>query len=255
MAVKNVMKFKTARPEWADELENLRLQLGLSQAGLARKLNVSAMAPSRWERGVNQPPADVFVELGKMAGNKKCWYFWGRAGLRKHDVTAVLNNIKRSKARRGQLQVSATANAARFVTADKAEHLVALPLYKTTPPVGVLGPPVIHRESSELIVAPRAWCPHPEQTVCLRYGGDKMAPMLQQGAIIAVDEADNKSENLYGKIVLVSHAECGFMVHWLQRYGKSEVLVPENKDHPPTYIHDGDWRILGRLLWWFSKAP
>jgi hypothetical protein len=45
------------------------------------------------------------------------------------------------------------------------------------------------------------------------------------------------------------------MVHWLQRYGKSEVLVPENKDHPPTYIQNSDWKIIGRVLWWLSQAP
>ena len=53
---------KVFRPKWADKLEGLRVELGMSQAALARKLNVSAMAPSRWERGVNQPPADVFVQ-------------------------------------------------------------------------------------------------------------------------------------------------------------------------------------------------
>src|SRR5438270_2014219 len=99
---------KSSRPDWADELEELRLQLGLSQAALARKLNVSAMAPSRWERGVNQPPADVFVELGKLAGNKKCWYFWGRAGLRKSDVNAVLQKVKRSKDHRGNVEIASS---------------------------------------------------------------------------------------------------------------------------------------------------
>lgn len=247
---------KPARPEWADKLEGLRLGLGMSQAALARKLNVSAMAPSRWERGVNQPPAEVFVQLGKLAGKRKCWYFWGRAGLRKSDITAVLSNLNRSRVHRGKLEIAATPEATKLITSQTAANLVALPLYSTTPPVGVIGPPVIHREKdSELIVAPRSWCPHPEQTICLRSSGDKMAPMLQQGAIFAVDEADKIAEKLYGKVVLASHAECGLMVHWLQRYGRSEVLVPENKEHPPTYIQNGDWTIVGRVLWWFSKAP
>src|SRR5437764_5425441 len=115
---------KTSRPEWADELEALRLDLGLSQAALARKLNVSAMAPSRWERGVNQPPAEVFVELGKLAGTGKCWYFWGHAGLRKSDVAAVMRDVRRSKARRGQLEISAAGDAVKFATAKRAAQLL-----------------------------------------------------------------------------------------------------------------------------------
>ena len=83
---------KQNRPEWADRLEGLRQRLGLSQAALAKKLNVSAMAPSRWERGVHEPPAAVFLQLGKLAGSPDCWYFWERAGLTKRDVAAVLGD-------------------------------------------------------------------------------------------------------------------------------------------------------------------
>jgi transcriptional regulator with XRE-family HTH domain len=245
---------KPSRPDWADELEELRLQLGLSQAALARKLKVSAMAPSRWERGVNQPPAEVFVELGKLAGTKKCWNFWGRAGLRKSDVTAVMQKANKSKDHRGKIGIDGSATARRFITPQSAATLIALPLYKTTPPEGVVGPPTIHREGCELVAALRSWCPHPDQTFCLRYTADKMMPLIQKNAIIGVDEAENNAAKLEGKIVLASHAACGLTVHWLQRYGKSEVLVPENKDYPPTYIQNSDWKIIGRVLWWFTQA-
>src|SRR3954466_11531283 len=81
---------KISRPEWADRLESLRERLRMSQAALAKKLNVSAMAPSRWERGVHEPPADVFLQLGKLAGKRECWYFWERAGITRREVTLVL---------------------------------------------------------------------------------------------------------------------------------------------------------------------
>src|ERR1700740_736364 len=83
----------SARPEWATKLEGLRETLGLSQAALAKKLNVSAMAPSRWERGVHEPPAAVFLELGKLAGKRDCWYFWEQAGIPRRDVTSVLDRV------------------------------------------------------------------------------------------------------------------------------------------------------------------
>lgn len=81
---------KLAKPEWALKIERLRNRLGLSQTALARKLNVSAMAISRWERGVNEPSANCYIHLGKLAGRSECWFFWERAGLAKADVKRAL---------------------------------------------------------------------------------------------------------------------------------------------------------------------
>jgi len=46
------------------------------------------MAISRWERGINEPSASTYIQLGKMAGvgNAECWFFWSRAGLSKSDL-------------------------------------------------------------------------------------------------------------------------------------------------------------------------
>lgn len=90
------------RPEWAERLEQLRLRLGLSQAALAKKLNVSPMAPSRWERGVHEPSSAVFLELGKLAGSPDCWYFWEQAGLSKSDLDAVLKKTDKTKVKKAR---------------------------------------------------------------------------------------------------------------------------------------------------------
>ncbi|GAC1644964.1 MAG: hypothetical protein NVS9B15_02350 [Acidobacteriaceae bacterium] len=81
---------KLARPEWTLRIEELRESLGLSQAGLARRLNVSPMAISRWERGINEPTSSIYIELGKMAGAPQCWAFWELAGLTRADVLSAL---------------------------------------------------------------------------------------------------------------------------------------------------------------------
>ncbi len=83
---------KLARPEWAVRIEKLRDRLELSQTEFARKLDVSAMAVSRWERGINEPPANVYLALGKICGHDGCWYFWERAGITKSDVRRAMNN-------------------------------------------------------------------------------------------------------------------------------------------------------------------
>jgi SOS-response transcriptional repressor LexA len=249
---------KSARPVWAGRIEKLRQELGMSQAALAKRLNVSAMAPSRWERGINQPPASVYIQLGKLAGRSpNRWYFWERAGIRKSDLQKILDgaNDKSGGTDLPRIEVLSYGKKAKL-DSNKDRNLLAVPLYATTPAVGVPEPTVIHREeAAEFVVAPLSWCPHPEQTMCLRLSGNKMAPTLQHGSIVAIDEAENNPEKLVGKMVLATHEDCGLVVHWLQRYGRTSMLVPENKDYPPTYIQDGDWKIVGKVLWWLSKAP
>ena len=79
-----------ARPDWAERIQKLRLRLRLSQTELAAKLGVSAMAISRWERAINEPPAEAYITLGKLARDPECWVFWQRAGLTKADIKRVL---------------------------------------------------------------------------------------------------------------------------------------------------------------------
>src|SRR5437879_11993451 len=81
-------KRKKSRPEWAQQVEKLRRGMKFSQTALGKKLGFSAMAISRWERGVQEPPANSYIQLGNMVGDP--WYFWGRAGLHSGDVVRVL---------------------------------------------------------------------------------------------------------------------------------------------------------------------
>ncbi len=243
---------KPARPEWADRLEGLRENLGLSQAALAKKLNVSAMAPSRWERGVHEPPAAVFLELGKLAGKRDCWYFWERAGITRKDLTAVLDR-RATKRTNHHLEITVPPK----LPVQAGEPLLAVPLYETSLPVGQIGPSeILHGSVAQLIIVPRSWCPNPEKTYCLRIGTSRMAPMMRVETLFAVDPGDNKVDDLYSKIIFASHPECGLTVSWLQRFGRTSVLVPENKDDVPHYMSEGDdWKVEGRVLWWFSKGP
>src|SRR2546430_13542717 len=74
---------------WASRIIALRRRLGVSQSELGKQLNSSAMAVSRWERGVHEPPANIYIQLGNITGDPECWYFWGRAGLHSGDLKCV----------------------------------------------------------------------------------------------------------------------------------------------------------------------
>jgi len=54
--------------DWSRKVLAFRQRLELTQAELAKKLNTSAMAVSRWERGEAEPPAKSYIQLGYVAG-------------------------------------------------------------------------------------------------------------------------------------------------------------------------------------------
>ena len=93
IAIRN--KINAVLPEWAGTIKAVRGKLKLSQSELAQRLETSAMAISRWERGEFEPSADAYLRLGKLMGDPLCWFFWGRAGLSTADVMRVLPKASR----------------------------------------------------------------------------------------------------------------------------------------------------------------
>jgi transcriptional regulator with XRE-family HTH domain len=88
-------KSASAVPEWSRKILAFRRSRKLPQSGLAKELNSSAMAVSRWERGEAEPSAEVYIRLGHLAGDPLCWFFWGRAGLNTSDLMRILPAARR----------------------------------------------------------------------------------------------------------------------------------------------------------------
>jgi len=61
------VKGKIGRPAWSLKIEHLRHARKLNQAEFGAQLGLSAMAVSRWERGVAEPHGEVYVRLGNLA--------------------------------------------------------------------------------------------------------------------------------------------------------------------------------------------
>jgi transcriptional regulator with XRE-family HTH domain len=81
---------KNGAPEWSLKIKAFRDDLNLSQFEFAKRIGTSPMAVSRWERGIQKVPANIYIKLGNLAGDPLCWYFWGLTGLRTEDVMRVL---------------------------------------------------------------------------------------------------------------------------------------------------------------------
>jgi phage repressor protein C with HTH and peptisase S24 domain len=58
-----------------------------------------------------------------------------------------------------------------------------------------------------MIAAPRDWCPNPATTSCLPVRGNSMAPLIQDGYIVALDSLQNDQIQMNGKIVVAWHKD------------------------------------------------
>jgi SOS-response transcriptional repressor LexA len=258
---KTPKKSKSPSPEWAGLVRELRQELSLNQAELALRLHYSAMAISQWERGEQEPTDRAYIELGNLATNPKCWYFWGRAGLHSENLLRVMPKM------RDRLQTSTFANLeiARAGSGAQKTHLqkpklVAIPLLKVVAathgetgghPSNLLSGPV-----ESMIAAPRDWCPNPATTSCPWVRGNSMSPLIQDGYILAVDYSQSDQMLLNGKIVIAWHKDRGLTVSRLRRFDHTEVLEPENHGYEAITLGAKQrWTILAKVLWWIAMAP
>jgi SOS-response transcriptional repressor LexA len=252
---------RASLPDWADRIEKLRRRLKLSQSSLGQQLQYSAMAVSRWERGLQEPPADCYIKLGEIAGAPDCWFFWERTGLKSSNVLRALPDSKRlfPKSTFPEFDIVVAGSGTKTRSKRKTQ-LVAIPLLGVH--AGTLGergdktldlnkvPP------EDMIAAPAAWCPHPASTSCLRVRGNSMSPLIHDGDILAVDYSEASHAHLDGKIVVAWHKDKGLCVSRFKCYRGVEVLEAENRDYESVTLgSDRDWCIVGKILWWTRLAP
>lgn len=243
-------------PEWAKRIERFRISLNMRQAQFGEELQYSAMAISRWERGLQEPSADVYIKLGKLAVGQDRWFFWERAGLNKTDIR---NEMSQLKGAFSDVEVVIAGSGAEKVTAQKTQ-LVAIPLLQVhAGSHGQEGDHVLDLSQSpreEVIAAPLSWCPNPRSTNCLRVQGKSMAPMIYDGDILAVDSSQTKHSELNNKIVVASHKERGLSVSRFKRVDGVELLESDNRDYEAvTFSRDRNWQIVGKVLWLIRQTP
>lgn len=245
-------------PEWARRIEDMRHARSLSQQGFGGRLGVSAMAVSRWERGVTEPTGETYIRLGNLADAPLCWFFWKRAGLRLSDITRVLPDANQRIAEQRTFDVQFVRAGSKKKGTLESTNLVVIPFLSVH-----AGTPGAQGDTSDLtdiqpesvLAAPGDWCPNPASTVCLRVKGDSMSPLILDGYIVAVDTSARESDDLVGQIVIAWHREKGLLVSRLIRFEHMDALVSDRREYEAVSITAGsEWRIVGRVLWWTGKA-
>ena len=233
---------RLARPEWAVHIERLRERLRLNQAGLARLLNVSPMAVSRWERAVNEPEAAYYIHMGTLAGDPDCWYFWQRAGLPASDLKRALRKPKSVRSSQ---------------TAPREADNQAVPVLGTsagTMGAGDIDPNLEQIPAVAKAMAPAEWSENRQSVRCLRVTGEGMAPLISDGSIVAVDLSQFDVTTLGNQIVLAWHKDHGLLIRRLKKIGNSDMLIGDaDRNGANGLTLDRNWRVLGRVIWWLSR--
>jgi SOS-response transcriptional repressor LexA len=219
------------------------------------------MAISRWERGEQEPTDRGYIELGNLAGDPTCWYFWGRAGLHNENLLRIMPEVRQrmQKNRLSDFEIVRAGSGAQKQKSTKIQ-LIAIPLLKviaaTHGEKGGHPSSLLSGPAESMIAAPKDWCPHPGSTSCLQVRGKSMTPLIPDGCIVAVDSSQNDHMSLDGKIVVAWHKDRGLTVSRFRRYNHTEILQPENDGYESiTLSAKNRWKILARVLWWIGKAP
>jgi SOS-response transcriptional repressor LexA len=112
-------------------------------------------------------------------------------------------------------------------------------------------------EVEDILLAPLAWCTHPENMIGMHLAGDSMYPVIAPDSIIFVDTAATDREQLHKRLTVVAHRDMGFKVARFQRVSRSDLLVSANHKYVPVDVSNASkWKIFGEVLWWVSKdAP
>jgi SOS-response transcriptional repressor LexA len=83
-----------------------------------------------------------------------------------------------------------------------------------------------------------------------------MAPLIQDGYVVAVDSSQIEQNKLDGKIVIAWHKDEGLTISRLRQYDHTAVLVPENSEYQAvTITAKQPWKIVATVLWWIGRAP
>ena len=231
----------------------------MSQTAFGQEVHSSAMGVSRWERGAQEPPSHSYIELGNLAGDPDCWYFWGRAGLRSEDLMRVLPKLQ-GRHPQPKMQDFEIVHAGTRGKNPVRAHLVAIPLLKIVADTNAEkgdNIPLLHEAPIEsMIAAPKDWCPNPTSTYSLRVRGNSMNPLIYADYILVVDSSQTSRPKLDGKIVIAWHKDVGLTVSRFRRYDHTEVLHPENREFEAiTLDRKNNWKIIATVLWWIGKAP
>jgi SOS-response transcriptional repressor LexA len=248
----------------AQKIKDVRAERDLSQDQLARQLSVTKKTIAEWEQSRQPPSPERCLQLARLAvpGELRRWFTQHALQRIGADGPLVLDALLGKRRRRlpqaplpgAELRVIAAADLSdRFRALEGLDHFSPVPLLKDAAAAG--SPQTVSDQDIEgYVLIPYAWCPSPESFTCVRVQGDSMAPILHNGALVAIDHGQRDPMTLHHKMVAVRY-QGGVTLKWLERRAEMDwLLVPENKEYPSVELpRSPDNPIIGIVAWWWNR--
>jgi len=99
------------------------------------------MTISRWERGLLQPSAEHFIQLGNLGNKGEAWFFWEMGGIQPAKVVDALDGSRSRKA----VELHRSNGRASMTHIELSSKLTPIPVLRAR--VGTHGVPGDRRSS------------------------------------------------------------------------------------------------------------
>lgn len=247
---------------WPAKIRDLRQSLRLSQDGLAHRLGVTKKTVAEWEQLRQAPSPERALQLARLVepGPLRRWFIEFALQRIGGDVPLVRDALSdaapltQGPLRVPDLRIVTSADTAERLRAlEGLDHYVPIPVLHDAAAAGAAREVSDHDVSGYALIQ-YAWCPNPQNFTCVRVSGDSMAPILHDGALVAIDHSQRDPDRLHQKMAAV-RVDDGVTIKWLERTAAGTLrLVAENKEYPALDLPPTPENpVIGRVAWWWSR--
>lgn len=202
-----------------------RTRLGLSQAKLADKLNLSQQAIGKWEKGKSEPDSEAIIKLCSIF-NVSTDYLFGRTDERNTIDLSTIKNIKPLDIETIKMPIIGTISAGYDGIAQE-EYLGETGVYAKA----------LHGYS-------------PDECFILRVNGNSMYPDYVNGDLVAIHKQSSVDSGTVAVVLYNGNEATLKKVKYVQGEDWLD-LIPRNPEYQTKRIEGSDLeqcRILGKVL-------
>ncbi|VVS90714.1 XRE family transcriptional regulator [Desulfoluna spongiiphila] len=237
----------TGNQEFGDRLKMSREKLGLSQAGLGKKIGVTTTTVQNYEYG-GSPKGDVLVRMAEVLGCSLDWLLLGQGthcGAFSLENGGGVFSVEGSVGREGgEFKVP-------VLEEPDTDNYNWVPMVEAELSAG--GGSLMASERIRDYYAFRKRfianiATSPKNLVLMRVSGDSMDPEIRNGATVMIDLGRRKIKN---NCIFALGFEDTIIIKELERLPEGRVrIISKNREEYPAYEAEANsLRIIGQVIW------
>jgi phage repressor protein C with HTH and peptisase S24 domain len=222
-------------------------RFGKSNVRFAEKLGVSEGSVRGWVGGSHEPGAELLRKIARVGRVSIRWLLTGEGPMALVGTSQPTPPLKIVEPKAAWFRGLRERIDAYFpVPLVEGRVAAGSPSEVSEHEVEDWIPTIFHKD----------WCPHPEQTVCVRVRGDSMTPTIPDGGLVAIDLAQRDPARLARSIVALRR-DGGVSIKRLFRTDDGMwVARPDNVESNEIYVLTPESvaeAILGKVVWWWGR--